>query len=67
MLTAKESIQLSKETAANESKMFLSKRVAELERINTEQQNLKNNIQNKLNQALSEKESMKSQISQLRH
>ena len=32
MLTAKEEVQRSKDSAINESKMFLSKRVAELEK-----------------------------------
>lgn len=67
MLTAKESLLLSRESAINESKLFLSKRVAELERLNTESTNLSYNIQNKLNLALSEKEGLKSQISQLKN
>jgi hypothetical protein len=36
ILTAKEEVQKSKDSAINESKMFLSKRLAELEKQNIE-------------------------------
>ena len=66
MLTAKQELQKSKEVAINESKMFLSKRLAESERLNHEQEKHNQNVQNKLNLALSEKEQLKMQVNQLK-
>lgn len=66
-MTAKEEVQMSKDAAINESKLFLSKRVAELEKTNQEQVKLTFNLQNKLNLALSEKEHQRQQIAQLKH
>lgn len=66
MLTAKQELQKSKEVAINESKMFLSKRLAESERLNHEQEKHNQNVQNKLNLALSEKEQLKKQVNQLK-
>ena len=56
ILTAKEEVQKSKDSAINESKMFLSKRLAELEKQNIELEKHNFNVQNKLNFALSDKE-----------
>lgn len=67
MLTAKEEVQRSKDSAINESKMFLSKRVAELEKQNIEMEKHNFNLQNKLNFALSDKEQLKLQINQLKN
>jgi len=65
--TAKEELQKSKEHTITESRLFLSKRSAELERKNTELAKTNQNFQNRLNQALQEKEGLKLQISNLKN
>ena len=67
MLSAKEELQKSKEQAINESKMFLSKRITELEKINKELDTQNTKIQNRLKMALNDKEQMKQQINQLKN
>ena len=62
----KEEMQRGKDAAINESKMFLSKRVAELEKTNNELERHDKTTQNRLNLALSEKEQLKQQINQLK-
>jgi len=44
MLTAKQELQKSKESAINESKMFLSKRLAEFEKVNHELEKHNQNV-----------------------
>ena len=56
ILSAKEELQKSKELAINESKMFLSKRLAELERSHNDLDSKNQLLSNKLNLALTEKE-----------
>jgi hypothetical protein len=51
----------------NESKIFLSKRLAEFEKKNVELEKLNYSLQNKVNLALSEKEQMKLEINNLKH
>lgn len=67
MLSAKEELQKSKEQAINESKMFLSKRLAELERTHNDLDSKNQLLNNKLNLALTEKEQLKQQISTLKN
>jgi len=64
---AKEAVQISKDQAMNESKIFLSKRLAEFEKKNVELEKLNYSLQNKVNLALSEKEQMKLEINNLKH
>ena len=59
ILSAKEELQKSKEQAINESKMFLSKRLAELERTHNDLDSKNQLLNNKLNLALTEKEQLK--------
>lgn len=43
---------MTKDAAINESKLFLSKRVAELEKVNQDHEKHAQNLQNRLNLAL---------------
>ena len=67
ILSAKKEVQKSKENTINESKMFLSKRVAEFEKEILRLQKSNQFIQNQLNLSVSEKEQMKLKMNQLRN
>ena len=63
---AKLEVQKSKEQAVAQSKISLSKRVAELERMRKDEQKKTETFKHKLEQANQEKEIIKKQLDQLR-